>query len=139
MLFFSTMWMVMVLGVFLILSDEVIGQPNDGGRFAIRSLIADSKIQQYGQVYPYGIIVSLIAFVSYVATKIRVRFTSRTGSGYLGYALFFILLSFSFSYQLYPKYLVSDFLGINRDIKHYINIILIIVCSLEYYKLTSNK
>lgn len=74
MLFFASMRTLMTLGVFLVVSDEVIGQPNDG-RFAIRSLVPYSKIQQYGQVYPYGIIVSIIALISYACTKMRVRFT----------------------------------------------------------------
>jgi len=138
MLFFASMWMLMALGLFLVVSDEVIGQPNDGW-FAIRALVPYSKIQQYGQVYPYGIIISVIALVSYVCTKMRVRFTWRAGSGYLWFAVFLTLLTFSFSYQLYPKYLVAQALGVNRDIKYYINLILIIICLAEYYKLGSNK
>lgn len=139
MLFISTMRMCMTLGVFLTLSDTVIGLPNDQGRFAVSALVPYSKIQSYGQVYPYGIIISIVALTSYVATKILDTVLARTGTGYLWFALFFVLMTYSFSYQLYPKHGVMSIGWVSLDIKHYINIFLIVICLLEYYKVTKSK
>ena len=136
MLFFSTMMMIMTLWLFLTLSDSVIGLPNDHGRFAIRALASYSKIQAYGQVYPYGLIISFIALASYLLTKYLNTLLNRTGIGYIGFALFFFLMIFGFSYQLYPKHGVIGFWGLSMDIKHYVNTILIVVCALEYHNIT---
>jgi hypothetical protein len=136
MLFFSTMKMCFVLWLFLTLSDSVIGLPNDHGWFAIRALVPYSQIQAYGQVYPYGLIISFIAAISYLLTKYLNTLLHRTGIGYIGFALFFFLMMFGFSYQLYPKHGVMGFWGLSFDVKHYVNIILIIVCSLEYHNIT---
>ena len=79
MLFFSTMKMCFSLGLFLTLSDTVIGIPNDHGWFAIRALVPYSQIQAYGQVYPYGLIISFIALLSYLLTKYLNTLLHRTG------------------------------------------------------------
>lgn len=139
MLFTSSMYMLMCLGIFLTFSDSVIGQPNDHGRFAIRSLVPYSKVQQYGQIYPYGIIISIIAGISLLAIKGLNRFIARSGIGYLGFSIFLLLLSYSFSYELYPRHGVSTVLGLNLDLRHYLNLALICVCLVEFYRISKNK
>lgn len=139
MLFFSTMRMLMILGIFLTLSDQVIWQPNDDGWFAIRALVPYSKIQAYGQVYPYGLIISICALTSYLLTKTLQKIVVRTGNWYIWFALFFWFMLISFSYQLYDQHGVIGIGNRSFDIKHYINIFLIIICLSEYYKLWKMK
>jgi len=67
------------MGIFLMFSDTVIGRPNDHGFFAIRSLVNYSKVTQYGQVYPYGLIVSGIAVLSYLSAKSITILRNRSG------------------------------------------------------------
>jgi hypothetical protein len=139
MIFVSTMRMCVVLGIFLTLSDNVIGIPNDHWRMAIRALVPYSKIQSFGQVYPYGFIISIIALASYIITKLLDIKLSRTWIGYLGFAVFFALMMYWFSYELYAKHGVMRVAGFSLDVKHYINIILIIICLIEYYRISKDK
>lgn len=138
MLFFSSMRTILCLGIFLIFSDTVIWKPNDHGLFAIRSLVNYSKVTQYGQVYPYGLIISWIALLSYLIWKWILFFQNRSGIGYLGFAIFLLLMNFTFWFQLYIKHWVSTILWMNLDIKHYANFIVICICLYQYIR-TNNQ
>lgn len=137
MLFFSSMRTAMCLWVFLIFSDTVIGKPNDHGRFAIRSLVNYSKVTQYGQVYPYGLIISWIALLSYSISKVILSFQNRSGIWYLWFAIFLILMNFGFWFQLYIKHWVSTILWMKLDIKHYVNFILACICIYWYIRINN--
>lgn len=139
MVFFSAMRTAITMWIFLTLSDYVIGKPNDHWRFAIRSLVPYSKISQFGQVYPYGLVISWLALLSYILTKVVERYTNRSWVGYLWFAIFFLLMNYWFGYQLYTRHWVSNFLGMNFDIKHYTNFIFAIICFFQYYRLNSNN
>jgi len=139
MFFFSTMRAVFCFGIFLICSDTVIGKPNDHGLFAIRSLVNYSKVTQYGQVYPYGLIVSGIALVSYISTKLILSRKNRSGIWYIWFAIFLILMNFGFGFQLYIKHGVSSIFGMNLDIKHYVNFITICICLYQYIRINNQN
>jgi len=139
MFFDATMWMCFVMGIFLVFSDYVIGIPNDHGRFAVRALTEYSKVTQYGQVYPYGFVISIIALISRSITKLIQQWNNHTGLWYLGFALFALCMSFGFSYQLYDKHGVINLWWRVLDIKHYINILIMIICVIHYYKLVKTK
>lgn len=136
MFFDASMYASIILWCFLVLSDHVIWLPNDHGRFAMRSLVSYSAVAQYGQVYPYGIVISIIALFSLVVTKIIDRFFHRTGVGYIGFALFFLLMNYGFSYELYDKHIVMTIMWYHFDSKHYLNIILVIISCISYSRLS---
>lgn len=142
MIFFSSMWSIITMWMFLVFSDYVIWKPNDHGWFAIRALSSYSKISQYWQVYPYGLIISGIGIFSYLITRRLGIITNRTWIWYIWFAIFFLSMNYWFWYQLYIRHGVSLVFGMNLDIKHYINLILSILCISQYYRLNihnSNK
>jgi len=136
MFFQASMYSSILLWVFLTLSDQVIWLPNDHGWFAMRALVSYSAVSQYGQVYPYGIVISIIAAVSLLSTKLLDRFLNRTGIGYLGFALFFLLMNYGFSYELYDKHGVIWLRWTQFDIKHYLNLFLVVICCIFYSRLS---
>lgn len=54
------------MGIFFLLGDDFIGKKTTYTFLAVHSFADGSNLEKYGQVYPLGIFLSLVAFFSFV-------------------------------------------------------------------------
>ena len=64
-----------VLGVFLVLGDDMIGRSTESW-FGIYALTPLSEVAKFNKVYPVGIFLSISALVSYLSSYILKKYSS---------------------------------------------------------------
>src|SRR5574344_1359293 len=74
--FFAFAAALIPLGLFLLLGDTFVGKPTDS-RFGVMALLNDSALTNYGHVLPLGVILSAIAFLTYIIIFFCKKFFSQ--------------------------------------------------------------
>jgi hypothetical protein len=127
------------MGLFLLLWDTFIGKPTDS-RYGVVALLNDSAWTNFGRVFPSGIIVSIIGFVSYGAMILCKRFvkTERV-RWYLGFAIIFFGYTALFLWQHYVRHGVMQLGWYTFDIKNYIAFFVALLFLLSFLRTSKRK
>ncbi len=94
---------MMVLGIFLVFGDTVIGKATTS-RLAIRALSSESNLLKFDGVYPVGLFLSFGALlVNIIVHMIRIL-GRKNGGGFFGLLGLLVVVNFCFLFQNYPRY-----------------------------------
>ncbi len=125
------MYSIIVLWLFLVLWDDMIGLSTDS-RLWIYSMTPYSEVTKFNQVLPVGLFLSIASGLSLLGGKFLQKKYTTIWRWIWGFAIFFFLLSIVLVFQQHPKHLSIDIGPLTLDINQYITRILAILCSLSY-------
>lgn len=125
--FYSLAVAAIPLWIFLVFGDDFIGTTTSWP-LGIQAFTDQSKLSKYSSVLPVWLFLSLTWLLSIIAIEIIKRRYKKPGVWYLGFAVFYFLLSIVFLFQQYPKHGVAKFFGLTVDIKQYTCWIIMILC-----------
>ena len=120
---------LMVLGIFLVFGDTVIGKTTTS-HFAVKALTSESKLLKFDGVYPVGLFLSFgVLLVNMIVHITRILGKKNWGWiwGFLGLLL---VVNLCFLFQNYPRYGVISLWGISRDVKQYFSLFAALLCIL---------
>ena len=130
-IFLWLMWTIVVLWIFLVIGDDVIGLSTES-RIGIYALTPFSEVAKFNKVHPVGLYISLTALLGFVSSFLWKKKSSWPGRWYGWFGVFLILLSIAILYQNYPRYGVTIIYGVRFDINQYICRIAWVFCLSRY-------
>ena len=122
---------LMVVGIFFVLGDHMIGLPTSSS-LGIYALTPFSEVSKFTSVFPVGLFMSVAALLSYLITIIFLKDNIKSGRGFGTFGLFFFLLAIVLLFQSYPRHGVISISGLRIDINQYILIMLSLLSSFGY-------
>jgi len=138
-MFFSFAAALIPMGLFLLLGDNFIGKPTEWW-YGVIALLNDSARTNFGRVFPLGIIVSIIGFVSYGAVVLCKRFITTTKAWwYAWFALLFFGFTLLFLWQTYPRHVVASFFGYTWDVKNYVALALALYFAWHFIRVPKKR
>ncbi|UFX82981.1 hypothetical protein [Candidatus Absconditicoccus praedator] len=137
-IFYSLSLALVPFGFFLLLGDDFIGQPTNSF-LGVSALIPESFIYRFDQVYPVGLILSLVSILCFVLVFSMSYVLKKYGVGLLGFILLLLMLNFIFQFQLYSHNFGISMFGYNFDVKNYWTLILSGIILFYYFRYIKSK
>jgi hypothetical protein len=122
-LFDATSFANIIVGLFLVMSDQFFGIGTSSSRFALSALDLSSAWAAFDYVIPLGIYFSLISMMSYAIVAL-LRKKHLSGSEFLGWSLWSLAMMIVTTQQHYPRHIVTEVFGTTFDIKQYFFLLL---------------
>ena len=117
---------LILLGLFLTLGDTFIGKATDSV-FAIRALQPESWLTKFDGVYPVGIFLSLGVLAADALVTFLKIVLKKNWLGMWGFLGILMVLNICFLFQQYPRHGLVHLVGMTRDIKQYLSLLLLIL------------
>lgn len=109
---------IMLLGLFLVLWDTVIGSSTQS-IFAVRALREGSWLNKFYGVYPVGLFLSLGTLIVNIVVNVWRILAKKSWRWLRGMLALLVVINICFLFQYYPRYWLVNILWISLDIKQY--------------------
>ncbi len=119
------------LGIFFLLGDNVIWQPNEQ-RWIMTFSPENSKRNGFGRVLPIGLYLSIAWMLAAGLHTVMKQIYRNIKVGYLTLAILTILVNIALYFQQSPKYWVLGFSDITLDIKSYLSFVIVMICIQQF-------
>lgn len=118
--FFAFTAALIPLWLFLLLGDTFVGKATDSW-YGVMALLNDSALTNYWYVLPLGIMLSAIAFLTYIIIFFCKKFFSQQKVWwYLGFSILFFLFNILFIGEIYVRHAPLSIWWFTFDIKNYV-------------------
>lgn len=126
-------------GLFLLLSDNFIGNPTTSWRGVSSFHVESKRLGKGNSLQPIGLLVSAYALLAICVQTAWKLISNKSGIWYLWFSILFVGIHLVLLQQKYARHFVLDLIGGKRDIKNFLLIGLAIRCFILFTKAIKNK